>query len=102
MSYSIGNDKGFHGFYCVIIIDSTTICKLVHIHPALHQSDCRVPNLVSGKTVHSSSTNCTVRNQHTSGIDAAHVQYKKVTLQNKLRSVNFDIGYFLWFHSIIS
>ena len=28
----------------------------------------------SAKTVHSSSTNCTVRNLHTSGIDASHVQ----------------------------
>ena len=36
---------------------STTICKLVDLIPALHQSDCRIPNWVSDKTVHSSSTN---------------------------------------------
>ena len=35
---------------------STTICKLVDLIPALHQSDCRIPNWVSAKTVHSSST----------------------------------------------
>ena len=46
--------------------------------------------------------NCTVRNLHTSGIDAGHVQYKNESLQNKLQSVNFYIGYFLRFHSIIS
>ena len=37
--------------------NSTTICKLVDLIPALHQSDCRIPNWVSAKTVHSSSTN---------------------------------------------
>ena len=36
---------------------STMICKLVDLIPALHQSDCRIPNWVSAKTVHSSSTN---------------------------------------------
>ena len=36
---------------------STTICKLVDLIPALHQSDCRISNWVSAKTVHSSSTN---------------------------------------------
>ena len=36
---------------------STTICKLVDLIPALHQSDCRIPNWVSAKTVLSSSTN---------------------------------------------
>ena len=35
----------------------TTICKLVDLIPALHQSDCRIPNWVSAKTMHSSSTN---------------------------------------------
>ena len=30
---------------------STTICKLVDLIPALHQSDCRIPNWVSAKTV---------------------------------------------------
>ena len=80
---------------------STTICKLVDLIPALHQSDCRIPNWVSVKTVHSSSTNCTARNLHTSGIDAGHVQYKNVSLQNKLQPVKFYIGYFLRFDSII-
>ena len=42
--------------------------------PGSPPSDCRIPNLVSAKPVHSSSTNCTVRNLHTSGIDAGHVQ----------------------------
>ena len=36
---------------------STTICKLIDLIPALHQSDCRIPNWVRAKTVHSSSTN---------------------------------------------
>ena len=36
---------------------STTICKLVDLIPALHQSDCRISNWVSAKTVLSSSTN---------------------------------------------
>ena len=55
------------------------------------------------KTVHSSSANCTVRNLHTSGIDAGHVRaIKNVWLQNKLRRVNFYIGYFLRFHTIVS
>ena len=36
---------------------STTICKLVDLIPALHQSDCRIPNWVSAKTVLSSSAN---------------------------------------------
>ena len=36
---------------------STTICKLVDLIPALRQSDCRIPNWVSAKTVLSSSTN---------------------------------------------
>ena len=36
---------------------STTICKLVDLIPALHQSDCRIPNWVSAKTVLSCSTN---------------------------------------------
>ena len=80
---------------------STTICKLVDLIPALHQSDCRIPNCVSVKTVHSSSTNCTARNLHTSGIDAGHVEYKNVSLQTKLQPVKFYIGYFLRFHSII-
>ena len=39
------------------VFDSTTICKLVDLILALHQSDCRNPNWVSVKTVHSSSTN---------------------------------------------
>ena len=60
------------------VIHSTTICKLVDLIPALRQSDCRIPNWVSAKTVHSSSTNCTVRNLHTSGIDASHVHKKRV------------------------
>ena len=43
---------------CVNVIQySTTICKLVDLIPALHQSDCRIPNWVSAKTVHSSRTN---------------------------------------------
>ena len=37
--------------------NSTTICKLVDLIPALHQSDCRIPNWVSAKTVLSCSTN---------------------------------------------
>ena len=37
--------------------DSTTICKLVDLILALHQSDCQIPNWVRAKTVHSSSTN---------------------------------------------
>ena len=36
---------------------STMICKLVDLIPALHQSDCPIPNWVSAKTVLSSSTN---------------------------------------------
>ena len=36
---------------------STTICKLVDLIPAPPQSDCRIPNWISGKTVLSSSTN---------------------------------------------
>ena len=40
-----------------VIPYSTTICKLVDLIPALHQSDCRIPNWVSAKTVLSSSTN---------------------------------------------
>ena len=36
---------------------STTICKSVDLILALHQSDCWIPNWVSAKTVHSSSTN---------------------------------------------
>ena len=36
---------------------STTICKLVDLIPALRQSDCRIPNWVSAKTVLSCSTN---------------------------------------------
>ena len=39
------------------IIYSTTICKLVDLIPALRQSDCRIPNWVSAKTVLSCSTN---------------------------------------------
>ena len=39
------------------LLYSTTICKLVDLIPALHQSDCRIPNWVSAKTVLSSSTN---------------------------------------------
>ena len=35
---------------------STTIYKLVDLIPALHQSDCRIPNWVSAKTVQISST----------------------------------------------
>ena len=54
--------------------DSTTLFILDDLILALHQSDCRIPNQVSAKTVHSSSTNCTVHNLHTSGIDAGHVQ----------------------------
>ena len=34
-----------------VIRYSTTICKLVDLIPALHQSDCRIPNWVSAKTV---------------------------------------------------
>ena len=41
----------------VCINYSTTICKLVDLISALHQSDWRIPNWVSAKTVHSSSTN---------------------------------------------
>ena len=41
----------------VLNIHSTTICKLVDLIPALHQSDCRIPNWVSAKTVLSCSTN---------------------------------------------
>ena len=37
--------------------NSTTICKLVDLIPALRQSDCRIPNWVSAKTVLSCSTN---------------------------------------------
>ena len=37
--------------------NSTMICKLVDLISAPHQSDCRIPNWVSAKTVHSSSTN---------------------------------------------
>ena len=37
--------------------NSTTICKLVDLIAALHQSDCRIPNWVSAKTVLSCSTN---------------------------------------------
>ena len=40
---------------------STTICKLVDLIPALHQSDCRIPNWVSAKTVLSSSTRSNYR-----------------------------------------
>ena len=36
---------------------STTICKLVDLISALHQSDWRIPNWVSAKTVLSCSTN---------------------------------------------
>ena len=39
------------------VAHSTTICKLVDLIPALHQSDCRIPNWVSAKTVLSCSTN---------------------------------------------
>ena len=43
---------------CIFLIKySTTICKLVDLIPAPHQSDCRIPNWVSAKTVLSSSTN---------------------------------------------
>ena len=38
-------------------INSATICKLVDLIPAIRQSDCRIPNWVSAKTVLSSSTN---------------------------------------------
>ena len=41
----------------MVVINSTTICKLVDLILALHQSDCRIPNWVSAKTVLSSSTN---------------------------------------------
>ena len=75
--------------------------QISYLIPALHQSDGRIPNYVSVKTVHSSSTNCTVRNLHTSGIDAGRVQYKNVSLQNKPQPVNFYTGDFLRFHSII-
>ena len=36
---------------------STTTCKLVDLIPALPQSDCGIPNWVTAKTVHGSSTN---------------------------------------------
>ena len=40
------------------MVNSITICKLVDlISAALHYSDCRIPNWLSVKTVHSSSTN---------------------------------------------
>ena len=35
------------------------ICKLVDLIQALHQSDCRIPNWVSAKTVNNSSTTAT-------------------------------------------
>ena len=59
---------------------STTICKLVDLIPALHQSDCRIPNWVSTKTVHSSSINhgqTTARFQHSSGKGQGHVTKTK-------------------------
>ena len=40
-----------------LVQKSTTISKLVDLIPALHQSDCRIPNWVSAKTVLRSSTN---------------------------------------------
>ena len=40
-----------------LMVHSTTICELVDLIPSLHQSDCRIPNWVSDKTVLSSSTN---------------------------------------------
>ena len=80
-------------------IYSTTICKLVDLIPNLCQSDCRIPNEVSAKTVPISSTNCTVRNLGTSGNDAGHVQY--VSLHNKLQPEKSYIGHFLRFHYII-
>ena len=42
---------------CALVQYSTTICKLVDLIPALRQSDCRIPNWVSAKTVLSCSTN---------------------------------------------
>ena len=80
-------------------IDSTTICKLVDLNPNLCQSDCRIPNEVSAKTVHISSTNCMVRNLRTSGNDDGHVQY--ASLYNELQPEKSYIGHFLRFHYII-
>ena len=59
--------------------------------PDLRQSDCQIPNKISAQTVHSSNTNCTVRNLHTSG---------HVTKYN-LQPVNFYIGNFPHFNHII-
>ena len=46
-----------HSLIFTVISHSTTICKLVDLIPALHQSDCRILNWVIAKTLHSSSTN---------------------------------------------
>ena len=41
-----------------IVKNSATICKLVDLIPVLHhQSDCRIPDVVSAKTVQSCSIN---------------------------------------------
>ena len=37
--------------WMLMVKHSTTICKLVDLNLALHQSDCRIPNWVSAKTV---------------------------------------------------
>ena len=51
-------DLNFMGIWLWwIVIDSTTICKLVDLILAFHQSDCGITNWVGTKTVHSSSTN---------------------------------------------
>ena len=71
---ALGVNQCVNAAKLTIIGYSTTICKLVDLILALHQSDCRIPNWVSAKTVLSSSTNCTVRKLHTSGFDASHVQ----------------------------
>ena len=53
MPYSFGK----HVQCNLFITHSTTTWKSVDLIPALHQSDCRIPNWVRAKTVHSSSTN---------------------------------------------
>ena len=47
-------------FYAQLIWYATKICTLVDILLALYQSDHRIPNHANAKTMHSSSTNCTL------------------------------------------
>ena len=49
--------RSMQGFGTDLVRNSATICKLVDLIPALRQSDWRIPNWVSVKTVLSSSTN---------------------------------------------